>query len=61
MRLILLFVGAGLFSLFVYSMASSESRLRVLGNIAYLAFALVLVSEILGRFLFYASMVKIGL
>ena len=60
-RLILLFVGAGLFSLFVYSMASSESRLRVLGNIAYLAFALVLVSEILGRFLFYASMVKIGL
>jgi anaerobic dimethyl sulfoxide reductase subunit C (anchor subunit) len=60
-RLILLFAGAGLLSLFVYVMASSESRVRVMGNTALVAFATVLVSEILGRVLFYASMVRIGL
>ncbi|MCC6803965.1 MAG: dimethyl sulfoxide reductase anchor subunit [Anaerolineae bacterium] len=60
-RLILLFVGAGLLSVFVYQNASSESKLRIVGNIAYVAFVLVLVSEVLGRYLFYSSMVKIGL
>jgi anaerobic dimethyl sulfoxide reductase subunit C (anchor subunit) len=60
-RLLLLFVGAGLLSLFVYQLADRESKLRLTGNLAYLAFALVLVSEILGRFLFYESMVRIGL
>jgi anaerobic dimethyl sulfoxide reductase subunit C (anchor subunit) len=60
-RLILLFLGAGLLSAFVYQMADSEAKVRVVGNVAYLAFALVLVSEILGRFLFYESMVRIGL
>ncbi|MFN8447608.1 MAG: DmsC/YnfH family molybdoenzyme membrane anchor subunit [Anaerolineae bacterium] len=61
LRLILLFVGAGLLAVFVYQNASSESKLRVVGNLAYLAFALVLISEVLGRYLFYSSMVKIGL
>lgn len=60
-RLILLFVGAGMLAVFVYQNASSESRVRVVGNLAYLAFALVLISEVLGRYLFYSSMVKIGL
>lgn len=61
LRLILLFVGAGLFSIFIYAMTSSESKVRVVSNVAYLAFALVLIAEVLGRYLFYASMVKIGL
>ena len=61
LRLVLLFVGAGLLAVFVYAMASSENKLRVVSNLAYLAFALVLVSEILSRYLFYASMVRIGL
>ena len=61
LRLILLFFGAGLFSVFIYAMADSETRVRVMGNIAYLAFALVLISEILGRYLFYVSMVRIGI
>lgn len=60
-RLVLLFIGAGLMSVFVYTMASSETKLRVVSNMAYAAFALVLVSELLGRYLFYASMVRIGL
>ncbi len=61
LRLILLFAGAGLLSLFVYAMAASESRVRVMGNTALLAFLAVFVSEVLGRYLFYASMVRIGL
>ena len=61
LRLVLLFAGAGLLAVFVYSMAASESKLRVVGNMAYLAFTLVLISEILSRYLFYASMVRIGL
>ncbi len=61
LRLLLLFVGAGLFMVFVYAMTTSESRVLVMGNVAYLAFALVLLSEVLGRYLFYASMVKIGI
>lgn len=60
LRLVLLFVGAGLLAVFVYAQASSESKLRVVSNLAYLAFALVLLSEILSRYLFYASMVRIG-
>lgn len=60
-RLVLLFVGAGLLSVFLYVLASSEKRLRLVSNVAYLAFALVLIAEILGRYLFYASMVQIGL
>lgn len=59
-RLVLLFLGAGLLAVFVYAMASSENKLRVVSNLAYLAFALVLVSEVLSRYLFYASMVRIG-
>ncbi len=61
LRLLLLFLGAGLLSVFVYAMASSESRVRVMGNTAQAAFAMVLVSEILGRYLFYAAMVRVGL
>ena len=59
-RLVLLFVGAGLLAVFVYTTASSENNLRIVSNLAYLAFALVFISEILNRYLFYASMVRIG-
>jgi len=61
LRLLLLFIGAGLLSVFVYAMAASENKLRVVSNAAYAAFVLVLISEVLGRYLFYASMVRIGL
>lgn len=61
LRLILVFVGAGIFSVFVYQNTSSESKVRVMGNLAFAAFGLVLVAEILGRYLFYASMVRIGI
>lgn len=61
LRLILLFLGAGIFAVFVYMNTSSEAKARIAGNLAYAAFAFVLISEIIGRFLFYASMARIGL
>ncbi len=61
LRLVLVFVGAGLLGVFLYRNAASAGRENVLGNLAYAAFALVLVSEVLGRFMFYAAHVKVGL
>jgi anaerobic dimethyl sulfoxide reductase subunit C (anchor subunit) len=60
-RLVLLFVGAGLLSVFLYTISSSEAKLRLTSNMVYGALALVLISELLSRYLFYASMVQIGL
>lgn len=54
-RLVLVFLGAGLFGTIVYRNAVTAGREKIMGNWAYAAFALVLVSEILGRFLFYAT------
>lgn len=54
-RLVLVFLGAGLFGALVYRNAISVGREKIMGTLAYAAFALVLISEILGRFLFYAS------
>jgi anaerobic dimethyl sulfoxide reductase subunit C (anchor subunit) len=61
LRLALAFVGAGILGLFVYQNAMSAGREKFVSNLAYGAFALVLVAEVLGRFLFYATHVKIGL
>jgi len=61
LRLALVFVGAGILGLFLYRNAMSAGRERIMGTLAYAAFGLVLVSEVLGRFLFYATHVKIGL
>jgi anaerobic dimethyl sulfoxide reductase subunit C (anchor subunit) len=61
LRLVLLFLGAGIFALFVYLNATSEAKARIAGNLAYAALVLVLVSEIIGRFLFYSSMVRVGI
>ena len=61
LRLVLAFVGAGVLAVFVYQNAASAGRERVLGWLAYSAFGLVLVAEVIGRFMFYATHVKIGL
>lgn len=60
-RLGLAFVGAGILGLFLFQAASTPGRERVLGNLALSAFVLVLVAEVVGRFLFYATHVGIGL
>ena len=61
LRLVLAFLGAGVFSVFLYQTASTAGREKMLSNLAYAAFGLVLVAEVLGRFLFYATNVRIGI
>lgn len=60
LRLALAFLGAGLFGLFLFRNASGKAGERILGNLVYSAFAFVLVAEVLGRFLFYATQVQVG-
>ena len=60
LRLVLVFVGAGILGLFVYQNAQTPGREHMLGYLAYAAFALVLISEVMGRFLFYAAHIRIG-
>jgi anaerobic dimethyl sulfoxide reductase subunit C (anchor subunit) len=61
LRVILAFVGAGLFAVFLYQNAMSVGKEKVLGNMVYIAFIMVLTAEVLGRFLFYVSSVRIGI
>jgi anaerobic dimethyl sulfoxide reductase subunit C (anchor subunit) len=61
LRLALVFVGAGVLVVFLYQNAASSGRERLMGNLAYATFALVLVGEVLARYLFYTAHVKIGL
>ncbi len=61
LRLILAFVGAGVFGTLLYETAGSTGKEKALGYLAYGAFALVLIAEVLGRFLFYASKFRIGI
>ena len=60
LRIVLVFIGAGVLGFFLYHNAASPGREQILGNLAYLAFGLVLVSEVIGRYLFYVTHVRIG-
>jgi anaerobic dimethyl sulfoxide reductase subunit C len=60
LRLVLLFLGAGLFSFFIYKFARSARNIGLLSTLAFTSFALVLAAELIGRYLFYASFVRIG-
>lgn len=60
-RLALAFIGAGVIALFLYRNAATPGHERLLGNLAYAAFALVFVAEVMGRYLFYATYVRIGI
>ena len=60
LRFVLLFLGAGLFSFFIYKFARSARNIGLLSTLAFASFALVLAGELVGRYLFYASFVRIG-
>jgi anaerobic dimethyl sulfoxide reductase subunit C (anchor subunit) len=60
LRVILAFVGAGVLAVFLYQNAMSAGQEKMLGTLAYAAFVLVLVAEVLGRLLFYATNIRIG-
>lgn len=61
LRVILVFVGAGIFGVFLYQSASSEGQEKVLGSLTYSAFVLVLAAEVMGRYLFYITHQNVGL
>ena len=61
LRLLLVFVGAGVLAMALYRNAGMPGRERTLATLTYSAFGLVLVAEVMGRVLFYASHVRIGL
>lgn len=60
-RLALGFIGAGVFGLFIYHTALTPGREKLMGTLALSAFAIILVGELLGRFLFYATEINVGL
>ncbi len=61
LHLILAFIGAGVFGVFLYRNAVNNGHEKTIAYLAYSAFAIVLVAEVLGRFLFYAARVRIGI
>jgi len=60
-RLVLVFAGAGLLAAFVFRYATARSRPRTLAILTSSAFVLVLAGELIGRSLFYDSMIRIGM
>lgn len=60
LRLALAFIGAAIFGFFVYRSTFGPAPQRVVGGLVGGAFGLVLVGEVLGRYLFYAANVSIG-
>jgi anaerobic dimethyl sulfoxide reductase subunit C (anchor subunit) len=61
LRLALAFIGACVLGLWIYRVAVQRERETLLANLTYAAFGLVLVAEVLGRYLFYATHFKIGI
>lgn len=58
----LVFAGIALLGYLLYRMSGKEGAgARLLSSIAVLAFLLVLAGEVIGRMLFYASMVRVGM
>lgn len=60
-RLLLIFVGAGILGTFLYRNASLPGHEKTVATLTYSAFALVFVAEVMGRILFYATHIGIGL
>lgn len=60
-RLALGFLGAGVLGLFLYQNASAPGKEKVLATIAYSAFGIVLVAEVLNRVLFYVTQNQMGI
>ena len=61
LRLVLVFAGAGVLAAYLYRNASMPAGLKSLPTFVYSAFLLVLIGELLARFLFYATSVRIGI
>ncbi len=60
-RLLLVFLGAGVLASFIFRAAESATGEKVYPVLVFVALAVVLASELIGRFLFYAAKFRIGL
>lgn len=60
-RLLLIFAGAGVLASYLYRNASLVGKENTLATLAYSAFVLAFVGEVLGRFIFYATHYRIGI
>ncbi len=60
-RLALVVIGAGIIGASLYRNASETKQENTWATLAYSAFVLVLVSEVIGRFIFYAVRFRIGI
>lgn len=60
LRLALVFLGAGVLALFLYRNAAIPGREQVMNILVVSAFALVLVAELMGRYLFFATQIGLG-
>ena len=60
-RLVLVFAGAGLVAVNLFRYATTRANPRTLAVLAGSAFLLVLAGELIGRSLFYDSMLRIGM
>lgn len=58
---ILVFLGVVLLGYLLFRLSGGHAGRRLLPRIALISFFLVLTGEIIGRMLFYASMVRIGI
>ena len=61
LRLILVFIGAGVLGALIYRSAEKHVWQTRLATLTIAGFSIVLVSEVLSRFLFYATRVRMGL
>lgn len=61
LRLVLVFVGAGVLGLFTYRAVQTGDSNKVVASLSHSGFLLVFIGELLSRFLFYATAVKFGL
>ncbi len=61
LRLLFVFIGAGILGGLIHRYASEPGKEKLLGNLVYVAFVLVLVAEVMGRYLFYASYLRVGI
>ena len=61
LRLVLGFLGGGILALFIYRDASVSGTKGTFIQLAFVAFVLVFIAEVMGRYLFYSTHVPIGL
>ncbi len=61
LRLLLIFIGAGVLGAMIYRVSGKHVWESRLASLTIAGFSVVLVSEVLSRFLFYATRVRMGL